>query len=289
MPNRGLIVMAALVATMLIVAGGATALGDDQIPMPDGQTVATATTTTTTTPEDPVQAEEPPATPAPVLPVLTPAPTLGMGQTLKIFRQQAIRRANKQTLFYRKAAWRWQSLMGRRHTPSSFKASAIRSLAYAKWVRDLWQHRATSLHRTANRWMEVRIQDLRASINRWSKAMGVRPVRTQRMLASGGLLHQFLLVRKAARKVSWQYRHPPHLQQFMCIHGHEGSWTDPNAPYWGGIQFGFGEWRRFGYPYTGKLYANEASPLEQIWAGERYWRLSGFYPWPQTARTCGLI
>src|SRR5215471_18639237 len=29
---------------------------------------------------------------------------------------------------------------------------------------------------------------------------------------------------------------PPHYEQWMCIHRYEGSWTDPNAPFWGGLQ-----------------------------------------------------
>jgi hypothetical protein len=82
---------------------------------------------------------------------------------------------------------------------------------------------------------------------------------------------------------------PPHYQQWLCIHSHEGSWTDPGAPYYGGLQFGYKEWQRFGKPYTGVETANLASPIQQMWAAERYWRLSGFYPWPNTARMCGLL
>ena len=29
---------------------------------------------------------------------------------------------------------------------------------------------------------------------------------------------------------------PPHKSQWLCIHGYEGSWTDPNSPYYGGLQ-----------------------------------------------------
>ena len=82
---------------------------------------------------------------------------------------------------------------------------------------------------------------------------------------------------------------PPHYHQWLCIHSHEGSWRDDGAPYWGGVQFGYNEWRRFGMPYTGVATANLASPMQQMWAAERYWRVSGFHPWPRTARMCGLI
>src|SRR5205085_7277998 len=29
---------------------------------------------------------------------------------------------------------------------------------------------------------------------------------------------------------------PPHKAQWLCIHRYEGAWTDPNAPYYGGLQ-----------------------------------------------------
>ena len=36
--------------------------------------------------------------------------------------------------------------------------------------------------------------------------------------------------------------------------------------------------------------ANNWSPLEQMWVAERAYRSGrGFYPWPNTARACGLI
>ena len=73
---------------------------------------------------------------------------------------------------------------------------------------------------------------------------------------------------------------------FECIHSHEGSWTDDGAPYWGGLQFGRAEWRRFGGRFA--VTANLATPGEQIRAGIAYWRLAGFSPWPNTARACGL-
>jgi hypothetical protein len=37
-------------------------------------------------------------------------------------------------------------------------------------------------------------------------------------------------------------------------------------------------------------WANNWSPLEQMWVAERAYRSGrGFYPWPNTARYCGLI
>ncbi|MGH3429840.1 MAG: hypothetical protein ACRDQZ_20100, partial [Mycobacteriales bacterium] len=83
---------------------------------------------------------------------------------------------------------------------------------------------------------------------------------------------------------------PPHKAQWLCIHHYEGSWTDPNAPYYGGLQMDIG----FQQTYGGTLLrrkgtADHWTPLEQMWVAERAYRTRGFYPWPNTARWCGLI
>jgi hypothetical protein len=48
--------------------------------------------------------------------------------------------------------------------------------------------------------------------------------------------------------------------------------------------------RRYGWwLYETKGTADHWTPLEQIWTAERALRTSGFWPWPNTARICGLI
>lgn len=84
---------------------------------------------------------------------------------------------------------------------------------------------------------------------------------------------------------------PPHYSAWLCIHAGEGSWTDPYAPYYGGLQM---DWS-FMSSYGGALLASKGTadhwtPLEQMWVAERaYSSGRGFYPWPNTARACGLI
>src|SRR5262245_29173673 len=58
------------------------------------------------------------------------------------------------------------------------------------------------------------------------------------------------------------------VDAFQCIHRFEGSWTDTGAPYWGGLQFGYSEWHRFGGSFAPT--ANLATPAEQIAAGISY-------------------
>jgi len=94
---------------------------------------------------------------------------------------------------------------------------------------------------------------------------------------------------------AWQARrlaqHPPRYSQWMCIHHYEGSWTDPNAPYYGGLQMDMSFMQAYGSKLLHmKGTADHWTPLEQIWVAERAYQSGrGFYPWPNTARWCGLI
>jgi hypothetical protein len=146
----------------------------------------------------------------------------------------AMRRVLAGISHHRDETWRWQRVMHMHRTPYSNSAQVARSLAYRKWVLQLWQQRA---HR--------------------------------------------------ARQMALN---PPHKSQWLCIHGYEGSWSDPNSPYYGGLQMDL----EFQATYGGDLLrakgtADHWTPLEQMWVAERAYRTRGFYPWPNTARYCGLI
>jgi hypothetical protein len=94
--------------------------------------------------------------------------------------------------------------------------------------------------------------------------------------------------RKAAR--------PPHLSAWQCIHRYErhpvqGWATQTGNGYYGGLQMNLGFQRRYGERLLRrKGTANRWTPLEQMWVAERAYRSGlGFYPWPNSARVCGLI
>ena len=85
---------------------------------------------------------------------------------------------------------------------------------------------------------------------------------------------------------------PPHRREWECIHHYEGSWTAHTGNgYYGGLQMDI----TFQQAYAPRLLrkkgtANRWTPLEQMWVAERAHRSGrGFYPWPNTARYCGLI
>ncbi len=78
---------------------------------------------------------------------------------------------------------------------------------------------------------------------------------------------------------------------FMCIHGFEGSWTDSGAPFYGGLQMDrsfmstYGGWalKAFGTADHWPISVQLAVAIQAKVSGR------GFYPWPNTARYCGLI
>ena len=75
---------------------------------------------------------------------------------------------------------------------------------------------------------------------RWERVMHRPPT------PSGNLALQMRSIAHSRRVLQlWQRRaavakrealNPPHKRQWLCIHRYEGSWRDPNAPYYGGLQ-----------------------------------------------------
>ena len=153
---------------------------------------------------------------------------------------------------------------------------------------------ATNGKEQARTWLGARITTYQRATWHWEHVMGVRSTRT-----SGVALSELGVRDAKAALARWQRRaavvrrqaqHPPHLAAFMCIHHFEGSWTDTGAPFWGGLQMNYGFQAAYGnWLLRTKGTADHWTPLEQIWTAEKAVRSRGFYPWPNTARYCGLI
>ena len=124
----------------------------------------------------------------------------------------------------------------------------------------------------------------------WERVMG-RPL--TRELASVPAEPQVRLEawRRLAASLRRRAQNPPHKRAWLCIHHYEGSWRDPNPPYFGGLQMDVQFQRTYGgAAFRSKGTADHWTPLEQMWAAERAHRSGrGFFPWPNTARYCGLI
>ncbi len=128
---------------------------------------------------------------------------------------------------------------------------------------------------------------LRATAWHWQAVVGRRRARAQVPLSTPSGLRYW---RRQARRMMRLAAHPPHKSAWLCIHHYEGSWRDSGDPYWGGLQMD----RGFMSTYAPRELlrhglADRWTPLEQMWVAERAHRTRGFYPWPNTARSCGLL
>ena len=88
----------------------------------------------------------------------------------------------------------------------------------------------------------------------------------------------------------------PRRGAWLCIYRHErhpaqGWRTRTGNGFYGGLQMDISFQRTYGsWLLRTKGTADRWSALEQMWVAERAYRSGrGFYPWPNTARYCGLI
>jgi hypothetical protein len=143
-------------------------------------------------------------------------------------------------------------------------------------------------------WLSGQVYGYQRATWRWQRLMGVPLTPTE-----GRVLEEMSIPDVQGAVALWRRRataarkraaRPPHLAAFLCIHRFEGSWTDGGSPYFGGLQMDLGFQRHYGgWLLRTKGTADHWTPLEQIWTAEKAARSRGFYPWPNTARFCGLI
>ena len=143
----------------------------------------------------------------------------------------------------------------------------------------------------------VNPEDLQAQIDtyrkvswRWQRLMG-RPLTIQLPAPRPPLEQRVPLWKAQSTRLHVLAQKPPHKGAWLCIHRYEGRWTDSGAPYYGGLQMDYGFMATYGRELLRrKGTADHWTPLEQMWVAERALRAGrGFYPWPHTARACGLI
>ncbi len=125
---------------------------------------------------------------------------------------------------------------------------------------------------------------------RWQRVMG-RPLTRELQQAPAEPDDKIVAWKRVAARTRRRAQNPPHKWAWLCIHRYEGAWTDPNPPYYGGLQMDVSFQRTYSPGLLRrKGTANHWTALEQMWTAERAHRSGrGFYPWPNTARYCGLI
>jgi hypothetical protein len=140
--------------------------------------------------------------------------------------------------------------------------------------------------RHVNTWLRSQIAGYERLTWHWQHVMGaaVTPA------AAGVTPDALRRWQRLAHAARVQAQHPPHMAAFLCIHRYEGSWTDGGGPYYGGLQMDLGFQGTYGgWLLRTKGTADHWTPLEQIWVAEKALKSRGFWPWPNTARFCGLM
>ena len=169
--------------------------------------------------------------------------------------------------------------------------------ALAAWAEGPTDPGTTTTESETTAQPELAPADVQALIDRfrhvtwhWQRVMG-RPVTLTLQQPPAEPTDRIRVWKQIAARTQQIAQHPPHARAWACIHHFEGSWRDPNSPYYGGLQMDLSFQRTYGrYLLSRKGTANHWTPLEQMWVAERAYRSGrGFYPWPNTARYCGLI
>jgi len=161
---------------------------------------------------------------------------------------------------------------GSGHQAAARQASSARTDSV-----DYWNAKAARAQAATARWLTV--------------VRGRPPQHASRASANSPQAAQDLARTWHRRAVaaSRRAKHPPQLRAWYCIHHYEGSWSDPNAPYWGGLQMDYNFQSAYGaWLLKHKGTADHWRPLAQIWTGVRAWRVRGFEPWGNSAHACGV-
>lgn len=135
---------------------------------------------------------------------------------------------------------------------------------------------------------------------RWERLMRMRLTSARRIAErSNDREHRLLILKgwkQKAAKRRRQAQHPPFRTAWLCIYRQErhprmGWRTLTGNGFYGGLQMDLSFQRTYGADLLRKKgTANRWTALEQIWVAVRAHRSGlGFYPWPNTARSCGLI
>jgi len=220
---------------------------------------------------------------------------------------------------YRSLTWTYQRAGRVPRTPTSFSYRQSTDRPYLRWTLDTWTRHAyaaqtqalTAIHRR----LAVPLPDqpgLHAAVAtrlHYSRQVTLR----LRSIYPGKVTRAFASARAQTARDTltlWQERSAAAtlavalhgsrqpdlpawlLDNFMCIHRYEGAWTaNTGNGYYGGLQMDLDFQRLYGAEFLARFGTANTWP---VWAqlevaGRAYTSGRGFYPWPNTARACGLL
>jgi hypothetical protein len=222
---------------------------------------------------------------------------------------------------YRTLTWTYERAADKRKTPTSFSDRRSTSRAYLQWAIDVWTRRADLARRKALAKIQRRLSvhlprspPLHAQLFarvRYTRRLAIN----LRQIYHGRVTRSFASASAPTGRATlrlWQRRSaqaavavseqpvkraratiPAWLNDsLLCIHHYEGAWNaNTGNGFYGGLQMDLGFQASYGADFLRRWGTADRWP---VWAqlqaaGRAYQSGRGFYPWPNTARACGLI
>ena len=220
---------------------------------------------------------------------------------------------------YRTLTWTYERAADRKRSRTSFSDRRSTDRGYLQWSIDAWTRRADQARSEALARIQQRLAvHLPRSPSLYAR-LYARLTYTRRLTLSLRRIYPGKVTRSFASATAhtgretlrlWQRRSalaalavsehsvnglaiPPFLSaSFLCIHHYEGAWNaNSGNGYYGGLQmdltfqglYGADFQRRWGTADNWPVWAQLQTAVRAYQSGR------GFYPWPNTARACGLI
>jgi hypothetical protein len=220
---------------------------------------------------------------------------------------------------YRQVTWMYERAAHLRRTPTSFSYRRSTDPSYLQWTIDVWTRRAYAARGRAlariHRSLSVELPKAPALHSRlYARLAFSRRLALQlRRIYPGTVTRRFSSAKASSGSATlrlWQVRSaqaavavaehgyakppiPSFLEDaFLCIHRFEGSWTaNTGNGYYGGLQMDRAFQTRYGGDFVVRWGTADNWPVwAQVQTAVRAYQAGrGFWPWPNTARACGLI
>ena len=238
-------------------------------------------------------------------------------ETVRPSRPVAIPALREVAEHYRSLTWTFQRAAHVQRTPTSFTYRRSVNRAYLQWTIDTWTRRAYTARDVALQRVHRRLAVAIPRAPRLHSRLSARVAYSRRLalelrrIYPGSVTRRFARARAKTGSATlqlWQrrlaaatiqvlrYGHEPIPAAlntaFQCIHRYEGAWNaNTGNGYYGGLQMDIRFQSRYGPEFVNRWGTADNWPAwAELLAATRAYRSGrGFYPWPNTARSCGLI
>jgi hypothetical protein len=238
-------------------------------------------------------------------------------ETVRPARPVAVPALRQVVEHYRTLTWTFERAARVHRTPTSFTYRRSADRKYLQWTIDTWTRRASTARDVALRRVHSRLAVAIPRPPLAHSALSRRVAYTRRLTLELRRIYPGPVTRRYASARArtgtetlrlWQRRlavatvqalrhgHRPLpsglTSAFRCIHHYEGAWdANTGNGYYGGLQMDRRFQSLYGREFVAKWGTADNWPAwAQLQVAMRAYRSGrGFYPWPNTARACGLI